>query len=57
VEVRVDAVGAARFSAAGWATDGFGRFARSRALLPIAQVVQKRKPGLETAGDDRANVG
>jgi len=54
--VRLNAVGAARFSAAAWATDGFDRSCAQRALLPIAQVVQKGKPGPETAGN-LANVG
>jgi len=47
-EVRLDAVGGARFSAAAWSTGGLKASCARRALLPIAQVVQKGDPGPRT---------
>jgi hypothetical protein len=55
-EVRLDAVGAVQSSAPAWSIGGFESLLPRRALLPIAQVVQKGDPGAEHAGH-LANVG
>jgi hypothetical protein len=47
LEVHLDTVGAARFSASTWSTGGFESVLRVTTLLPIAQAVQTGDPGLE----------
>jgi hypothetical protein len=49
-EVRFGAVGGAQFSATAWSTGGLKASCARRALLSIAQIVQKSDPGLEPAG-------
>jgi hypothetical protein len=44
-EVRLDAVGPARFSGAAWSTAALNAPCERRALLPIAQIVRKGDPG------------
>jgi hypothetical protein len=55
-EVRLDAVGADRLSAAARSTGGFDDCCARQALSPIAQLVQKGDAGFKFAGD-LANVG
>jgi hypothetical protein len=55
-EVRLDAVGAAPFSAAAWSTGGFERHLRATSAVAHCSSRSKGDHGLEPAGN-LANVG